>query len=79
MFFGQINTDYRLGRLSNEKYYYRMVCELVMDSVSGLEWYKDIGRNIFKFTPEKGRKKHMEFLQGIGDEVYKERTGNKIS
>ena len=79
MFFGQINTDYRLGRLSNEKYYYRMVCEIVMDSISGLEWYRDKGRSIFEYTPKKGRKKHIEFLQGIGDEVYEEKTGNNLN
>ena len=77
MFFAQINTDYRLGRLSNEDYYYRLVFGWVLDSKAGQEWYLEEGRDIFKNTPEKFRKEHMEFLQGVGDKVYKEITGSK--
>ena len=75
MFFAQINTDYRLGRLSNEDYYYRLVFGWVLDSKAGQEWYIEYGRDIFKNTPEKFRKEHMKFLQGVGDKVYKEITG----
>ena len=78
MFFGQINTDYRLGRLSNEDYYYRLVFNLILDSKSGQEWYIESGRKIFENTPEKGRKEHLQFLQGIGDEIYEKNTGNKV-
>tara|TARA_B100000085_G_C18524707_1_gene505257 strand:- start:64 stop:585 length:522 start_codon:yes stop_codon:yes gene_type:complete len=78
MFFGQINTDYRLGRLSNEEYYYRLVFNWVLDSKSGQEWYVKSGRKIFENTPEKGREKHLQFLQGIGDDVYEKITGNKV-
>ena len=77
MFFAQINTDYRLGRLSNEDYYYRLVFGWVLDSKAGQEWYLEEGRDIFKNTPEKFRKEHMKFLQGVGDNVYEEITGSK--
>tara|TARA_Y100001933_G_C18819927_1_gene488781 strand:+ start:95 stop:616 length:522 start_codon:yes stop_codon:yes gene_type:complete len=78
MFFGQINTDYRLGRLSNEDYYYRLVFNWVLDSKSGQEWYLKSGRKIFENTPKKGRKEHLQFLQGIGDEVYEKITGTSV-
>ena len=48
MFFAQINTDYRLGRLSNEDYYYRLVFGWVLDSKAGQEWYLEEGRDILK-------------------------------
>ena len=78
MFFGQINTDYRLGRLSNEDYYYRLVFNWVLDSKAGQEWYIESGRKIFENTPEEGRDEHIKLLHGIGDEVYEKNSGKKI-
>ena len=48
-----------------------------LDSKAGQEWYLEEGRDIFKNTPEKFRKEHMKFLQGVGDKVYEEITGSK--
>ena len=76
---GQLNTDYRLGRLSKEDYYYNLIFNWVMDSKAGQEWYLESGRKIFENTPEEGRKEHVEFLQGLGDKVYEELTGNKVA
>ena len=50
-----------------------------MDSKAGQEWYLESGRKIFENTPEEGRKEHVEFLQGLGDKVYEELTGNKVA
>ena len=75
---GRINTDYRLGRLGQEEYYYKMHFEKLMDSKAGIEFYETIGRDIFKNTPKKNRESHIKFLQGVGDTVYKQVTGKKF-
>ena len=50
-----------------------------MDSKAGIEYYKSTGRNIFNNTPQESRKEHLEFLQGLGDKIYEEITGNKFT
>ena len=76
---GRINTDYRLGRVGKEEYYYRLHFERLMDSKAGIEYYKSTGRDLFNNTPKEGRKEHLEFLQGLGDKIYEEITGNKFT
>ncbi len=75
---GRINTDYRLGRVGKEEYYYRLHFERLMDSKAGIEFYESTGRDIFSNTPEAGKEEHLEFLQGLGDKIYQEVTGNKF-
>jgi len=75
---GRINTDYRLGRVGKEEYYYRLHFERLMDSKAGIEFYESTGRDIFNNTPKEGREEHLEFLQGLGDQIYEEITGSKF-
>ena len=75
---GRINTDYRLGRVGKEEYYYRLHFERLMDSKAGIEFYDSTGRDIFNYTPQKGKEEHLEFLQGLGDQIYEETTGSKF-
>ena len=75
---GRINTDYRLGRVGKEEYYYRLHFERLMDSKAGIEFYESTGRDIFGNTPREGKEEHLEFLQGLGDKIYQEITGNKF-
>ena len=93
MFFAQINTDYRLGRLSNEEYYYRLVFGWVLDSKAGQEWYLEEGRDIFNknciachqggnnmVIPEKNLKKLTLKANGIFDKdanIYQVLNGKK--
>ncbi len=76
---GRINTDYRLGRVGKEEYYYRLHFEKLMDSKAGVEFYESIGRDMFNYTPLEGRTEHLAFFQGLGDKVYQEVTGNSFA
>ena len=77
--FGQLATDYTLGRARREDYYYKTAMSLVMNNIAGREWYLDQGRKFFEITNTKSIKQgQVEFLQRIGDELYKETTGKEI-
>ena len=52
---------------------------LVMNNITGCEWYLDQGRKFFENTNTKSIKQgQVKFLQRIGDELYKETTGEEI-
>ena len=77
--FGQLATDYTLGRALREDYYYKTSMALVMNNIAGCEWYLDQGRKFFEITNTKSIKQgQVKFLQRIGDELYKETTGKEI-
>ena len=77
--FGQLATDYTLGRALREDYYYKTSMALVMNHIAGCEWYLDQGRKFFEITNTKSIKQgQVKFLQRIGDELYKETTGKEI-
>ena len=77
--FGQLATDYTLGRALREDYYYKTSMALVMNHIAGCEWYLDQGRKFFENTNTKSIKQgQVKFLQRIGDELYKETTGEEI-
>ncbi len=77
--FGQLATDYTLGRARREDYYYKTTMALVMNNKAGCEWYLDQGRKFFENTNTKSIKQgQVKFLQRIGDELYFETTGEEI-
>tara|TARA_Y100000814_G_scaffold187834_1_gene137575 strand:- start:187 stop:678 length:492 start_codon:yes stop_codon:yes gene_type:complete len=69
----RINTEWRLGRLSKNPEYYRVNYLSIMNSKSGMDYYKLFGRTLIINT-NFGDSKILEYA----DKVYEELSGEKI-
>ena len=65
--FTVMNTEWRMGRLTNESdmFYYRRKLWAVLNSQCGQQFYVREGRNFIRY----------ERLREIGDEIYTEQSG----
>tara|TARA_Y100000768_G_scaffold170491_1_gene127617 strand:- start:1475 stop:1957 length:483 start_codon:yes stop_codon:yes gene_type:complete len=69
----RINTEWRLGRLSGNKIYFKNNYRTLLSTKADLEYFKEFGRDYIKRTNAGNSN-----LLAIADEVYEELTGEKI-